>query len=235
MDKIYVIGDSHSVFWSGNDKISDATPLVRGIKSLDNNDFFKIFYLGSCLAYSMNNENSSTQGLNKVKFLIDNNYIPINSYIMTVFGEIDLRVHICKNINLMFIKIKNAINNYFEFINYLLYSGFKVIVCGPIPSQKASWYNNPNYPRNGTEFQRNTATLIFNTLLEIECKKLNITFFTLFNEVIDSNFETISDYIVDQCHLSRTIYNKACKLLFHTLRERERERERENASSAKSE
>jgi len=101
-----------------------------------------------------------------------------------------------------------SINNYFKFIDSYK-NRFKMIIYGPIASQKDSWHQNAQYPRAGTEVQRNKATFIYNCLLRKGCETRNIFFFTLYDTLVNDSFHTREEYIADQCHLSNKLYNYA--------------------------
>jgi hypothetical protein len=215
-DGIFVIGDSHSIFWSG---LAECKPFKHGIDvPLEQNNFFRVFHLGPCLAYSMNQYGTLTLGREKVEYLLSHEHITKNSTIMCAFGEIDLRVHILKGGEKeMRPRLLKSLNNYLEFLEFLHSEKHDVICYGPIASQKDDWRMNERYPRAGSEYERNNATLLYNTLLADQCKKRNMNFITLFHDMVDSELRTNEAYIGDECHLSPSVYEFARQKFFKEL------------------
>lgn len=169
--------------------------------------YFKTFHLGPALAYNLPSENSTTNALKKTQFLIDKNYISPKNPIMLCFGEIDCRTQVIKQIQKGNCSVEEVVNkiidNYFIYIDFLIQKGFKVILWGPIASQKDEWHNPVELPRVGSEVERNKATEVFNNLLKDKCKSHNIYFCSIFNDLIDENYKTKAEYIIDECHLSQ--------------------------------
>jgi hypothetical protein len=213
MEKIYVIGDSHSVFWSGANGLK-GKEFINGIHIVPEeehiNKFFTVFHLGSCLAYTMNKTGSSTRGRDKADFLINNNFIPKKSTIMTCFGEVDIRSHFLKKgESQVKTRLHGAIKNYIEYIDYLLSAGYDPIIYGPVATQKDHYKMNKNWPRYGTELERNCLTKEFNEILSDKCKERNIMFISLFEDMVNDSLETKEDFICDQCHLGVNVYDFA--------------------------
>jgi len=219
-ENIYVIGDSHSLFWSGFGVEQQRIPFAHGIEIPKNSllSTFKIFHLGPCLAYNMNRYGTKTQGLEKVEFLMSGNYLPFGATVMLCFGEIDIRVHVFKEGKQnMQRRIIGIVNNYMNFIDQMA-KKFKVICYGPIASQKDDWSTNPAFPRNGNEYERNYATKNLTNILSDKCSQCGITFITLFDDLIDEHFSTKTEFIHDQCHLSPHLFPSACHKLFFLLK-----------------
>jgi len=204
---IYVIGDSHVNFFGGNEKI-DFIPLLNGINTSKNlYPLFKTFHLGPALAYNLSILESQSKALEKTLFLIEQKIIPASSVIMLCFGEIDIRTRVLKQAEKQNKPIEDIIdiilNNYLIYIKMILNKGHKVICWGPIASQKKEWENSPEFPRYGSEIERNKATEIFNIKLELLAKKYNFYFCSVFKYLIDSNYITQNDVIFDGCHLAQ--------------------------------
>jgi len=77
-NRIFVIGDSHAMFWNGMNGVSD----MIGMKSSPGinvprmqNDKFIVYRLGAVLAHSMCLYNTSEKGIEKFEWLINNKYI----------------------------------------------------------------------------------------------------------------------------------------------------------------
>ena len=122
--KIYVLGDSHSYFWSGNEDIYNKHFLNDIGTSRNLISFIDIFYLGPALAFNASKKDSTTKVLEKTLFLTQNNIIPAKSTIMLSLGEIDCRVHVIKQAEKQNKQVTEVIdeilNNYFKYIEILL-------------------------------------------------------------------------------------------------------------------
>lgn len=214
---IYVVGDSHSLFWSGTNGIKDANRFSEDIPILEkHNDIFKCYNIGPSLAYSINNYKSKSRGRENFEYLLKTNVIPKYSRVLLCFGEIDCRVHLLKNgFNSMIKRLNDCIYNYFYFIDQI--KDIHISIYGPVASLKDSAYIDPNYPRNGTEYERNITTFIFNKRLQEECIKRNIFFYTNFNFLINDDFTTKDEFFYDGCHLSNKIYSIAKHIFLHGL------------------
>lgn len=202
-NKINIIGDSHSIFFSGkNIGIPDCS--FHDINFYNNSDF-KIFHIGPVLAYSLNKTNTKSKGLEKVQYLLKNGYITKNSVILCCFGEIDIRVHVLRQAerqNKMPEEIIDGIiENYLDFLLKLKQSNI-VCVWGPVATQ-SDRMNNPEYPIYGSMENRNKATKYFNEKLKKVCSENQIGFLSIFNELIDENFRTKYEYYCDEVHLSQ--------------------------------
>ena len=216
-EKIYVIGDSHTNFWSGSDK----TVFLAFENDIETGqDFlpaFKTFHLGPALAYSLNKHDSASLGLKKTEYLIKSGIIPPNATVMLCFGEIDCRVHVLKQAEIQNKSIENIIDeiiqNYFEYIKYLQNSNINVVCWAVIASQNDSRVVHIEFPRYGSETERNIATEIFNRKLEEKCKDNNVIFCSIFNSLIDNCYKTKQEYYIDGCHLSQSAMKLAIKEL----------------------
>lgn len=211
MQKIFVIGDSHSYFFGGNENIGGSS-LVIGDKIFDIQvpnqliyNFFPI-HLGPALAYNLVKYGSKTQAREKIDFLINTGIIPVGSEVLCAFGEIDSRVHVLRKAvehNIDFrIVVDEILERYVKFLNFLSQRNV-VYVWGPIPTQKDNSPINPAYPYFGTERDRNIATEYFNERLNIVCEANGWKFFSIFKNLIDENYKTRSEFIADGCHLSQ--------------------------------
>ncbi len=208
---IFVIGDSHSVFFSGQDFLSYKKlkyGITTGCQSMP---AFKNYHLGAVLAYNSMKENSTTNTLNKTKFLIKNSYIKKGDIVVLSFGEIDIRVHLFKrvekdengefNLQSMNDEIEAILKNYLEYIKMLQNEEMKVITWGPVASQNDSVPKDFLLPSIGSEHDRNLATKIFNEKLEELSHKNGFVFCSIFNKLVDDKLNTKTQYYVDGYHL----------------------------------
>lgn len=208
---IIVIGDSHANFFSGNEQITWkplAFAFYGGViyisKDLHKN--FDALHVGPALAYNMNKYGTTIKAREKVDYL-RKHFLCKGDTIICVFGEIDLRVHVMKQVEKENKNYKDIVNdilsNYMNFLTDLSGEGYKVWCWGAIASQKDDWVMNLEFPRNGTEKERNIATEYFNKQLEKLCKANNIGFITIFPYLITPEYTTKEQYIADECHLSQ--------------------------------
>jgi hypothetical protein len=217
-----VIGDSHSVFWSGADGIR-VKKFRKGINIVSDEDMaiegiIQVYHLGPCLAYNINKLGANSHGKEKVDFLLNKNIIPKQAYIMTCFGEIDIRAHILKKgKSESEIRLYGTIMNYLNFVDNLMEKGYRVIVYGPIATQKDMWHETEAFPRYGDELERNFLTKRFNDKLNYACKRRDIPFVSLFYDMVDDQLNTRENLICDQCHASNILYKFALKKLITTL------------------
>ena len=204
--KIYVIGDSHSNFFSGEEEILS----IRFRKGIHTGNhlipFFRTFHIGPALAFNLSRMNTTSQAREKILYLMEHQ-IPPRAAILLCFGEIDCRVHILRQAEKNTLRAEDVIDgildNYFTLVNDLKCKGFRIICWGPIASQKECWNQNPDFPRYGTEVGRNKITEIFNHKLEERCRNHGVKFCSIFRHLISQDYLTDEQYISDQCHLSQ--------------------------------
>ncbi len=208
-DTIIVLGDSHVNFFSGNETLT-FLPIGNDINVCPNitNNPFTVLHLGPCLAYNCNKANTSNQFHEKLEFLC-NNFIKPQAHIICCLGEIDIRVHVfsqslIQNRNYTEI-IDDILAEYIKFLSGLKNKGFQIYCWGPIASQSESCPLDPNFPRNGTEKERNIATEYFTFKLNELCNKNQIPFMSIFKHMINANYTTLEQYLsADHCHLSQS-------------------------------
>lgn len=195
--KIDVIGDSHTLFWSGTDHNAHAGP-PRPKKFAYR---FNTHWVGPGLAYNLTRYGTTNGTREKIDELLLAR-IPKNAFLMLVFGEIDIRVHMLKgNREGTRQRIDKALYNYLAFCLELRDRGYHVICHGPIASQKDNQPMNVEFPRHGTERRRNAVTRLFNKKMETMCRDNGLLFFTLFDLTIEKNMATKAGVICDGCHL----------------------------------
>lgn len=212
-DKIYVIGDSHTSFFSGNEMVN----FIPFIKEPEINVYeekfsiFRAFHLGPVLAYNTNRKGSKNQGREKVELLIEKNYLPKGSRVLCCFGEIDLRSQVFKQVqqrDLPYqVVVDDILAHYLEFLLWLQAQGYQVMCWGPIASRKDKWkcFDNPDTPDYGKEQERNKATEYFNSRLNEICKINGIQFISIFSKMINNQYRTKIKYIsADSFHLSQS-------------------------------
>lgn len=208
-DTIIVLGDSHVNFFSGNEELS-FLPIGRGINTCpDNTPYpFTPLHAGPCLAYTCNRPQTTYSFREKAEYLCQN-FIKPHAKILCCLGEIDLRVHVWKQAALQNRTCEQIVDDilaqYMSFLLRLQEGGYRVSCWGPIASQKESCPLEPKFPRNGTEKERNLATAYFNEKLSELCRRHDILFLSIFQQMVTPEFETIDTYLsADCCHLGQS-------------------------------
>ena len=198
---IIVMGDSHVNFFSGNEHIS-FSPMVNEINLCEsvNRYPFTVLHLGPALAYNCNRSGSFSRFHEKTEFLI-RDFIRPNSRIVIALGEIDIRVHVIKQAEKQGKTVEEIIDSilteYMRFLTGLKERGFDVYCWGPIASQSDDTPQDPMFPREGTEVQRNMATSYFNDNIEELCLKQEIGFLSIFRDMITDEYRTRREYLSD--------------------------------------
>jgi hypothetical protein len=181
---IHTIGDSHSMFgW--------------------NKELVKIHHLGGRLCFSVGRD-----GID-----IKSNYDIINGdTVIFCFGEIDCRCHVQKHmtetitykqviddiVNKYFISVKKAADG-FENLRTVIYN-----VVPPV--QKYNTHENPEVPYLGTDDERQTYVLYFNTKLRQKCSEYGFIFFDIYHKYTDTN-GYLSKLLSDGCvHIKNGTY-----------------------------
>ena len=205
---IIVLGDSHVNFFSGNELLS-FTPIGNDINVCPNvtANPFTALHLGPCLAYHCNKAGTSTRFREKVDYLCSS-FIKPNAHIICCLGEIDLRVHVFRQTGLQQLGYQDIVDNilaeYLPFLVSLKQKGYHVSCWAPIASQRDICPVDPEFPRNGSETERNMATAYFNKQLANLCRQHTIGFLSIFEQMITADFQTIEEYLsADHCHLSQ--------------------------------
>lgn len=209
---IFVIGDSHTDIFSKN-RISEKISLTNKpelenmlMMNLTDAPNFVTYHIGACTAYATGKEHSSFHSKEKTDFLIKNGWLPPEAIILTVFGEIDCRVHIKKQAEKQNCPedkiIDNIIHNYGEYLLFLKSQGYRVIAYGPIASQSDKAPFDPDFPRYGTEKERNKITLLFNQKLKKFCQTNGIGYFSVVDKLLNTDGTTKTEFYRDGVHLN---------------------------------
>lgn len=206
---IIVLGDSHVNFFSGNETLS-FLPIGEKINTCENLHFswFTPLHIGPCLAYNCNRFQTTYSFREKVEYLCQN-FIKPHAKILCCLGEIDLRVHVFKQTKLQNKTYQQIVDDileqYLQFLLRLQKSDYQVSCWGPIASQKESCPLDPNFPRNGSETDRNLATAYFNQKLSDLCQAHNILFLSIFEQMVTPDYQTRDEYLsIDHCHLGQS-------------------------------
>jgi len=197
----YVIGDSHVSVFSGQGS-KDNRYMVSSWPDrpkilIDN--YYPI-RLGALTAY---NSYKKIKLIKKTLLLKSLNINKNKDFIILSFGEIDIRVHLmnkCLN-NTQESVVNNCVNNYIKTINEIHSAGYKLIILAPIASTPYD-VKIDNYTPVGTCFQRNKLTIAFINKLREKTKLLDLPVISIFEEMIDENYQTVEEFLMDEIHLS---------------------------------
>lgn len=196
---IHCIGDSHAAVFSGEEKMQPIYPQ----RSNDILTDFRSYRIGAATAYQISNK------INIIDDIISKKVNKDDS-VMFCFGEVDIRAHLKKQMDLqnrdMKSVVKECVDRYMSTILYYKNKGYNVMVWGPI----ASWHDSKPYtggPSFGTNLERNNITKEFNEYCEILCVENEIPFITIFYNMVNKDNITIPYYLDDwegsHIHLSQ--------------------------------
>lgn len=210
---IHCIGDSHASVFCGKEEMQPIWP----IRSDDRTPYFNTYRIGPATAYQLENKIPIIDEIfNK---MVDKD----EDYIMFCFGEVDIRAHLLKQVELQKRPyqdiVKECVDRYFKVLLHYKHLGFRIIAWGPI----ASWHESKPYtggPSFGTCQERNAVTKEFNRYLEELCNNNSIGFVTIFHKMCDENLNT-NPYYLDNwegshMHLSQT----AMPLILESFKEK---------------
>lgn len=151
----------------------------------------------------------STSGSRKFLFKNLANINNKRDVLITVFGEVDCRIHFywqyMKNQEKFTIEelINHTISNYGEVLKELKENGTVFCVCGVPPANKQE--NFYKYPFYGTPELRSNITKMFNQKLEHFCNDNGYFFINIYEPASDYNGFMKSEYAEDETHLNRKI------------------------------
>lgn len=209
---IFVVGDSHCIFWSGVEGLVSQATIRNELGTINiakgPDKRFIGLHMGPALAYNVNKSGTNTKFLEKWERCIDRGVVVPGDAIVFSFGEIDIRCHVFKHVcqNKTYKDVvDDIIGHYMDFLIQVKGMGFRPYVWGPIGTPKDGWYiEHPDWPHAGNEVERNKATLYFNKRLKQECKTVGIGFIGIAEQLIDGDYRTRTEYILDECHLKQT-------------------------------
>lgn len=134
--------------------------------------------------------------------------------IIFCFGELDCRSYIQKNISEL-INYEQVINyiiiNYFNYISFSIKHSLinfkKICVFNVVhPVEKNNTFDEPNYPFLGTDEERKSYVLYFNTKIKEYCEKNNYVFFDVYDKYTDENGYLKKDLSDKGVHIKNGIY-----------------------------
>lgn len=193
---IHCIGDSHSAVFSGKEEMQPIWP----VRSDDKTQFFRSYRIGPATAYQLENKISIINDI--IGNVVDKTF----DIILFCFGEVDIRAHLKKQMDIQnkSVKevVKECVDRYVSVLTMYQDKGYYVMAWGPI----ASWHESRDYtggPSFGTCLERNEITKEFNRYLKELCDSIGIEFITIFDKMVDENNITKPEYLDDWegCHM----------------------------------
>lgn len=187
---IICLGDSHSSVFSQKERIISQWP----IKEYRLFSRFKPVRIGPATAYNLG---TKVELLNNI---LNKTFYRKNDYVLFCFGEVDIRAHLIKQSKIQNAKIETLVVNCVDRYVAAMKSvnpnrKLNKAVFAPI----ASWSENKPYdgPSYGTNLERNKTTRLFNDYLEKTCIENNIKFISIFDELLNEDGTTDSNYLDD--------------------------------------
>ena len=206
---VYVIGDSHVNFFSGNENLSfipigNDINTCRQVVDLP----FTVFHLGPCLAYNSNKYGTKSRFLEKLDYLLSE-IIEDGARIMFTMGEIDIRAHVFKETEKQGCGYQPVVDmiltNYADMMKSVRNKGYKVYCFAPVASQSDSVPADEKiFTRFGSETERNEATAYFVKRLQEILEQENIPFLSVFESMVSGDYRTKHELLCpDRCHLGQ--------------------------------
>jgi hypothetical protein len=191
---IFVFGNSHAHVFT------NTHPATFGMGN--KNERFTSFSLGPTIAYNFFEHHYPTM-LNWIEQL---NINKENDYIVLAIGEVDCRWHLPYQASIQGktneVIVSECIDRYFRVYLDLKNKGYNIIGWGGHPSTISGHNDDQNEPVFGDCLSRNKISLLWNNLLKENCKKNNIDFISIIEDLIDEDGLTRMEYFSDYCHLS---------------------------------
>jgi len=236
---IYVIGDSHSIFFGGTDKCNPYSPSYfpwnPSRKSIAK---FRVYHVGPALAYNLCKTNTTVRGRETILRLLDT-VIVAGSRILLAFGEIDCRYLIFKAAKKLNIPVEqvmeHCIQRYISAAKEIKARGHDVMIWGVVASRidmtdadkltlqraNALYMGGIRVTLEidetfqfGTCAERNILTRQFNDRLEELLADEGIRFASIFEQLVDYANETKDElYLSDNVHLSQKVMPAAIEAI----------------------
>ncbi len=195
---LIVAGDSHTGVWTAVGEQAEPLP---GVVSHN-------VWEGGALAWSLATENGASQvrerTLQIVREAADGDF---QGWILLSFGEVDLRCHILKHAAQIGLHqaVKRCVDRYLRFIDEAKAVYGRLGIWAPIASGSSGPAFNADYPTQGTEIDRNFATMLFTGLLRKGLEGKGVPVLSVLDLMILDNGKTDGGYLRDGCHLSQAI------------------------------
>lgn len=213
-DRVFVVGDSHSTFWNGQNSFRSTDRALAGID---------IFHMGPVTAQNLHRANDHVANQRLIEAIALKTDNP--GAIITCFGEIDCRVHVVPTAlerRKPIPKITAEIaRNYTAFLIAL---GERcqcpIVIWAPPPSHRDEAGINRSFPRVGSLVERNFGTFhLIAQLRKLTANLPNVRVCSLFESLIDPAGKTLPGAFYDGQHLSNVYLTVAAELVKAALSE----------------
>lgn len=201
----FVLGDSHSLFFAGAEKLLDTHAEVKNA-----HDGYRVYYVGPGLAASLIKPHSRNRTREKIAMALDEVREHGAKHAIFSFGEIDCRFHIRiraqgmgqDNEAAWVLSARLSVMKYLSYLLEIKESGILPIIWGPPPT-------TPNPPEThawitlGSMQERNLITRHFTELLRKEAGRHGIPILSIFDDLVKDDLVTPAGYSADNIHLSQ--------------------------------
>ncbi len=203
--RYFVMGDSHSLFFAGAEKILDTHAEIKRV-----HEGVRVYHLGSGLATSLAKKNGRNLSREKVAKALPEVRACGNPPIVLVFGEMDCRFSIRERaraagndtLNGWMESAQISALRYISFIMELKLNGFRPFVYGPVASTPRP-ADMHQYYTIGTTVERNWISIQFTGILRELCRARGVEVISLIDKLVDDKLNTIPEFSSDDVHLSQ--------------------------------
>lgn len=223
---VYVVGDSHSAFFSGAEALlfHKAYRVFTGFFRVTHINVctellpvFRVFHLGAATAWQAASKGSSERACEKLNVLLRKKVIPKGATILLVFGEIDIRCHIPKAILSGKKSTEEAVNSTVDrFLKLpldLKERGYRPVIWLPALNAKLppteDIENTASLPAIGPQSLRDELTRLYCSILKEKASSCGLKTSGLSTDVSVPE----EDRYLDSVHLSQNLMPKALEVL----------------------
>ena len=217
-NKYFFIGDSHTRFAAGLDEQHANHFLAMDISRIKDYSWqIEAAHIGPSIAFSLNRYKTRSRTMEKVDHIFNEKIIPAGAMAVFSFGEIDLRAHVYRLVDAE-VGVEEMVGrvaaNYRDFLIDMKQRGHALGVWAAI-AQCPDDRIIRRYPVFGTELERNQATRLFNARMKEICRDLGVSFFSVFDDLVDQDGKTRFEYYrnADPIHITQ----KARPLLWKAM------------------